>query len=68
MEKLINKITLGNSMEILDTLPDNSIDFLLTDPPYFKNMKIGNIKQSVANKNPNITKIERERERERQVR
>ena len=33
---LINTITLGDSLELLKTLPDNSIDLILTDPPYFK--------------------------------
>ena len=33
---LLNTITLGDSLELLKTLPDNSIDLILTDPPYFK--------------------------------
>lgn len=28
-------IRLGDSFELLKTLPDNSVDFCLTDPPYF---------------------------------
>ena len=32
---LINKIILGDSLEILSTIKDNSIDVVLTDPPYF---------------------------------
>ncbi|MEA2088501.1 MAG: site-specific DNA-methyltransferase [Patescibacteria group bacterium] len=32
---LINKIILGNSLEILSDIKDNSIDIVLTDPPYF---------------------------------
>lgn len=33
---LINTITLGDSLEILKTLPDKCFDLLLTDPPYGK--------------------------------
>lgn len=29
-----NKIYLGNNLEILKTFPDNSIDSVVTDPPY----------------------------------
>ncbi len=32
---LINKIILGDSLKILSTIKDNSIDVVLTDPPYF---------------------------------
>ena len=32
---LINKIILGDSLEILSIIKDNSIDVVLTDPPYF---------------------------------
>ena len=31
---LLNTITLGDSLEILKTLPDKCFDLLLTDPPY----------------------------------
>lgn len=31
---LLNTITLGDSLEILKTLPDKSVDLILTDPPY----------------------------------
>lgn len=34
-QKFLNKIVLGNSMVILDDIDDNSIDLVLTDPPYF---------------------------------
>ena len=34
LEKLKNKITLGDSLEILKQLPDKCIDLVLTDPPY----------------------------------
>ncbi len=31
----MNKIILGDSLKVLDKLEDNSIDLVLTDPPYF---------------------------------
>jgi len=34
LESLKNKITLGDSFEILKKLPDKCIDLILTDPPY----------------------------------
>ena len=34
LETLKNKITLGDSFEILKKLPDKCIDLILTDPPY----------------------------------
>src|SRR3989304_4423763 len=34
LEKWLNKITCGNSVELLKELPDNSIDLIVTDPPY----------------------------------
>ncbi len=33
-EQLLNTITLGNSYEIIKQIPDNSIDLIVTDPPY----------------------------------
>jgi site-specific DNA-methyltransferase (adenine-specific) len=35
MDKLINKIHLGECLELIRELPDNSIDSVITDPPYF---------------------------------
>ena len=34
INELINKITLGDSLEVLKQLPDKCIDIVLTDPPY----------------------------------
>lgn len=34
MNELINKIHLGDCMDFLKRIPDNSIDLVLTDPPY----------------------------------
>jgi DNA modification methylase len=30
----INKVIMGDSLDIMKTLPDKSIDLILTDPPY----------------------------------
>lgn len=38
ISKLKNKITLGDSLEILKLLPDKCIDLILTDPPYELNL------------------------------
>ena len=34
MENLINKINLGDCLEVMKLIPDKSIDLVLTDPPY----------------------------------
>lgn len=36
LSDLLNKITLGDCLPILRSLPDNSVDLILTDPPYYK--------------------------------
>lgn len=35
LESFINKITLGNCIELLREIPENSIDLIFADPPYF---------------------------------
>ena len=34
MDKFINKIILGNSIEVLKTIPNKSINIIITSPPY----------------------------------
>lgn len=34
MKDLINKIHLGDSLDLLKKVPDNSVDLIVTDPPY----------------------------------
>ena len=34
MDKFLNKIHLGNSVDIMSEMPDNCIDLVLTSPPY----------------------------------
>lgn len=35
MEVYLNKVTLGDCLELMTKIPDNSIDMVCTDPPYF---------------------------------
>jgi site-specific DNA-methyltransferase (adenine-specific) len=35
MEKYLNKVTLGDCLELMTKIPDNTIDMVCTDPPYF---------------------------------
>lgn len=51
MEKYLNKITLGDSYELIKELPDKSVDLIVTDPPYLLETEGGNttIAQSFAN-------------------
>lgn len=35
MEHLLNKITCGDCLEVIRGIPDNSVDSVVTDPPYF---------------------------------
>lgn len=41
LEENIDKITLGDSYEIVKQIPDKSIDLIITDPPYGINMDKG---------------------------
>lgn len=40
MDKFLNKIILGDSLEVLRQIPDNSVDAVITDPPYASGGKI----------------------------
>lgn len=44
MKEYLNKITCGNCLEHLKNLPDNSVDLIVTDPPY-------NLKKDFENDN-----------------
>ncbi len=51
-EKFINKITCGDAMELLREIKSNSIDVVLTDPPYFLDKLDNNWDcRKVSNKN-----------------
>ena len=44
--KPVNKIILGNCMDFLPTVPDNSVDLILIDPPYIISRESGYIHKS----------------------
>lgn len=44
--KPVNKIILGNCMDFLPTVPDNSVDLILIDPPYIISRDSGYIHNS----------------------
>ena len=52
-EKFINKIVLGDSRNLLNELEDNSIDLVLTDPPYFLDKLDENWKYAVVSNKRN---------------
>lgn len=41
LEQNMNQIVLGDSKELIKQIPDNSIDLVVTDPPYLINYKSG---------------------------
>jgi len=49
MDKFLNKIHLGDSLELIKQLPDNSVDLIVTDPPYIVDTSI-----TVEKKHSNI--------------
>lgn len=44
-----NKIYLGDCIELIDNLPNNSIDLVLTDPPYGDEVGYGRNNKEIAN-------------------
>ncbi|MCK4745028.1 site-specific DNA-methyltransferase [Candidatus Parcubacteria bacterium] len=52
-KKKINKIILGDSLEVLKNIESNSIDVVLTDPPYFLDKLDNNWKYDNVNNNKN---------------
>ena len=34
MQEMLNKIILGDCLDIMRTMPDKCVDLVLTDPPY----------------------------------
>ncbi len=47
IEDLINKVTCEDCLEVLKTLPDKSIDLIVTDPPYGIDIGCMNFTQSI---------------------
>lgn len=53
MELPINKIIQGDSLEVLKTLPDESVDCIITDPPYMISQNKNISRKSLNNKHWN---------------
>ncbi len=42
LDKFLNKVTLGDSYELIKEIPDKSIDLIIIDPPYEIEIEGGN--------------------------
>lgn len=49
MKNHLNKIICGDSLEILKEISDNTIDLVITSPPYFKQRNYGNGPNEIGN-------------------
>lgn len=49
MTDLINKIVNGDCLEVLSKIPDNSVDCVITDPPYGDGVGYGRMNKEIAN-------------------
>lgn len=61
MERYLNKITLGDSYELIKQLPNKSVDLIVTDPPYLletEGSKKNNISKTFANCNSELKSID----------
>ena len=52
------KLYLGDSIEIIKTIPDNSVDLIITDPPYLLNMSGG--KKGTSQLAKNLLSLEKQ--------
>ncbi len=43
LDEMINKVICGDAIEILKIIPNNSIDLVITSPPYYKQREYGGI-------------------------
>ncbi len=43
IDKYLNKIICGDALEVLKELPNNSIDLIITSPPYYKQRNYGGL-------------------------
>jgi site-specific DNA-methyltransferase (adenine-specific) len=43
LNKIINKIICSNALGVLKTIPSNSIDLIITSPPYYKQREYGKV-------------------------
>lgn len=49
IEQYINKVINGDNLEVLSKLPNNSIDLIITSPPYFQQRDYGNGINEIGN-------------------
>jgi len=47
---MINKVILGDAIEVMKKIPDNSIDLIFADPPYNIGIKYDNYKDNLSEK------------------
>jgi len=48
-EKFLDKIIVGNSIDILKKIPSEKIQLVITSPPYYKQRKYSNLKDEIGN-------------------
>lgn len=51
INNFLNKVIQGDNLEILKTIPNNSIDLVITSPPYFQQRDYGNGNNEIGNEN-----------------
>lgn len=61
LSELLNTVTLGDSLEVLKTLPDQCVDLILTDPPYGKKADKGTNGFGCAKNNRYVAEWDSER-------
>lgn len=54
IEKMINRIIIGDSQKILENIEDNTIDLVLTDPPYFLDKMDNNWDHKIVSNKRNL--------------
>lgn len=58
MTKIVN-LYQGDCLEVLKTLPDNSVDLLLTDPPYVLSTKGGGTVNKIMKLSESLAEVEK---------
>ena len=51
IEKFENKVICGDSLEVLSEMPNDTIDLIITSPPYFNQRDYGNGANEIGNEN-----------------
>ncbi len=49
IHELVNRIICGDSLELIKKIPDNSINLIITSPPYFKQRDYGGFDKEIGN-------------------